>query len=553
MIGTRLAHYEITGLLGKGGMGEVYRATDTKLGREVALKVLPAGLTADPERLARFRNEARTLASLQHPNVASIYGLEEVGDKPFLVMELVEGEDLSQRLERGPLPLDRVLEVAGQIASGLEEAHDKGIVHRDLKPANIKLGESGKVKILDFGLARAYEEDTIEGDPSHSPTLTAAMTQAGVILGTAAYMSPEQARGKKVDQRTDLWALGVIIFEMLTGEQLFAGETVSDSLAGVLRADIPWNKLPSELPPALRRVLERCLERDRLQRLQSAGDTRIELTAATGEAPVAAGMDIPRKGRGIPARIAGPILIVLVLLAALAGRFTAPRGAGEDTDLSTRLDIALVAEGRLYDDRGPSALLTLDGRTVVFLQDIDTARRLMVRHLDEEKAKQIPGTEGAIMPFLSPDGLWVGFFAASRMQKVWIGGGTPLDICVADGTRCRGAAWGPDDKIVFTPSTGSGLFLVDAAGGKPVPLTTLDKDESERSHRWPDFLPDGKHVVFNTQFHNQYYHDGNIEAVEVATGNRKIVHRGGAFPRAVHEDHLAFVRENTVFLLEIDR
>ena len=551
--GDTFAHYKVTAKIGAGGMGEVFRATDTKLGRDVALKVLPAILATDPDRLTRFRNEARTLASLQHPNVASIYGLEETDNELFLVMELVEGEDLSERIARGPLPLDRVLEVATQIASGLEDAHDKGIVHRDLKPANIKLSETGKVKILDFGLARAYEGDTIEGDPSASPTMTAAMTQAGVILGTAAYMSPEQARGHRVDQRADLWALGVIIFEMLTGKQLFAGDTISDTLAAVLRKDIPWDELPPELQPALRRVLTRCLERDPRQRLQSAGDTRIELTAATGEVPVAAGMDFAKTPGRINPRVAVPILVALVVLAALAGRFTAPDTGGENASQPTRLDIALVTEGRLYGELGPSALLTPDGRTIVFLQEVGTVRRLMVRHLDQEKAEAIPGTEGAVMPFLSPDGQWIAFFAANRLQKVWIGGGTPLNICTADGSRCRGAAWGAGDKIVFTPSTSSGLYLVDAAGGQPVPLTTLGGNNSERSHRWPDFLPDGKHVVFNTQFHSRNYHDGNIEAVEVATGNRKIIHRGGAFPRALDANHLSFIRENTVFMLEIDK
>jgi serine/threonine-protein kinase len=534
-------------------MGEVFRATDTKLGREVALKVLPFGLTADPDRLTRFRNEARALASLQHPNVASIYGLEEVDNNLFLVMELAEGEDLSDRIKRGPLPLDQVLEIAAQIASGLEEAHEKGIVHRDLKPANIKLSEDGKVKILDFGLARAYEGETMEGDPTASPTMTAAMTQAGVILGTAAYMSPEQARGHKVDQKADLWALGVVIFEMLTGRQLFAGDTVSDTLAAVLRKEIPWDDLPTELPPALRRVLTRCLERDPRQRLQSAGDTRIELTSATGETPVPANTEMLRPARGIPRRVVFPVMMAVVILAALTGRFSAPSNTGHTATESTRLDISLVTEGRIYDDLGPGAILTPDGRTIVYLQDVDTVRRLMVRHLDEEKATVVPGTEGAVMPFMSPDGKWIGFFAANRIKKVWIGGGMPLDICTADGARCRGAAWGVDDKIVFTPSTSSALYLVDAAGGEPVQLTTLDKDAAERSHRWPEFLPDGKHVVFNIQYHGQDYHDGNIEVVEVATGNQKVVHRGGAFPRPADANHLTFIRENTVFLVEVDQ
>jgi serine/threonine protein kinase len=262
LIGKTIANYEITDLLGKGGMGEVYRARDNKLGREVAIKVLPTELSRDRERSARFDREARTLASLQHPNVASIYGFETAEDIRFLVMELVDGEDLSERLSRRAIPVDEAVDMAIQLAEGLAAAHSVGVIHRDLKPANIKISSEAKVKILDFGLARAYADEQGSGsDLEHSPTITA-MTQAGVILGTASYMSPEQARGKRADHRADIWSFGVVLFEMLTGRRLFEGETVSDTLAGVLRADVPWDQLPKDTPPGIRRLLERCLERN---------------------------------------------------------------------------------------------------------------------------------------------------------------------------------------------------------------------------------------------------------------------------------------------------
>ncbi len=277
MIGKTLAHYEITGPLGKGGMGEVFRARDTKLGREVAIKVLPAEMSRDPERLARFDREARSLATLQHANVASIYGFETAGDTRFLVMELADGEDLSARLQRGALPVEEAVDLGIQLATGLAAAHAVGIIHRDLKPANIKISADGRLKVLDFGLARAYGNDESSASgPEHSPTLTA-MTQPGVILGTAAYMSPEQARGKHVDHRADIWAFGVVLFGMLTGQRVFEGETVSDTLAGVLRAEVPWDQLPKHTPPSLRRLLDRCLERDPARRLQAIAEARITL------------------------------------------------------------------------------------------------------------------------------------------------------------------------------------------------------------------------------------------------------------------------------------
>ncbi|MFT5233534.1 MAG: serine/threonine protein kinase/Tol biopolymer transport system component [Candidatus Krumholzibacteriia bacterium] len=552
MIGTVLGHYEILALVGKGGMGEVYRAKDTKLGRDVAVKVLPSSFDQDPERLARFQREARTLASLQHPNIASVYGFENIGDKHFLVMELVEGEDLSDHMARGAFSTEKVIRIAEQIATGLEAAHDKGIVHRDLKPANIKLGEDGTVKILDFGLARAFESDPLASDdPMASPTMTAAMTQAGVILGTAAYMSPEQARGKTVDHRADLWSLGVIIFEMLSGRQLFAGETVSDTLAGVLRAEVPWDELPLSLPASLRRVTVRGLERDIRQRLQSAGDARIELAVAAQEKSTLSHAGLLESSGRTSNKILIPAAVLLLVIGFFLSSALAPKQAPK-FPVGTSFDLDLCAEGELFNSLGPAALLTPDGKTIVFLEQSGSGRQLMIRRLNEVDAKPLPGTQGATMHFMSPDGEWVGFVAGTKMRKVFLGGGTALDICSIDALTSRGATWGINGKIVYCGATQSGLKIVDAEGGVPEVLTTLDMEKFERSHRWPHFTADGTRVLFNTQFNNQDYQDGNIEAIDLTTKERTLVHRGGAFPRMSGDDHLLYVRDRTIYAVKVD-
>jgi len=443
--GDRLAHYEITGPIGKGGMGEVYRARDTKLGRDVAIKVLPTEMSKDPERLARFDREARTLATLQHANVASIYGFETAGTTRFLVMELVDGEDLSQRLQRGALPTEEVVGLALQLAKGLAAAHAVGIIHRDLKPANIKISSEGKIKILDFGLARAGgaddKSDTGLGD---SPTLTA-MTQPGVILGTAAYMSPEQARGKSVDRRADIWAFGVVLFGMLTGRPVFEGETVSDTLAGVLRAEVPWDQLPEGTSPTLRRLLERCLDRDPTRRLQAIAEARIileDLEAGRGEEPAA-----PATAGGSRRRERLAWIVAVIALVAVAVVIITRNGPAPDSSLVQ--STLLPPEGWDFAPASPFAV-SPDGSQVAFEavtrpdneKETSGTNGLWIRDLASPEARRLAATNGGAYPFWSPDGQWVGFLADGKLNKVEARGGPIIPLC--DATDGRGGTWNDD-------------------------------------------------------------------------------------------------------------
>jgi len=499
VLGKSLAHFEIVDLLGKGGMGEVYRARDTKLGREVALKILPKEMSGDAERAARFEREARTLATLQHPNVASIYGFDEVDNVRFLVMELVEGQDLSQRLAAGPLPLEETRSIAMQIASGLEAAHEKGLVHRDLKPANVMLTPDGDVKILDFGLARAWFGEMDDEDLATSPTITAAMTQAGTILGTAAYMSPEQARGKNVDRRADIWAFGVILWELLVGEQLFEGETVSDTLAAVLRATPDWSRLPAEDEPALCRLVERCLVRDPRERLRDIGEARILLADPPGVQshlsvvglPVP--MDAPVARRTPWPTLGVAALVGLVVGGVLAWQFLSPT----PTERAFRLMIP-APEGIAYETGtgapGPP-VVSPDERMVAFTgRDADQVIRLYLRHLDQADAVELPGTENAAYPFWSPDSDVVAFFdpTANKLRKIAVGGGPPVTLC--DAVNGKGGSWNRDGVILFAPDSGVALWRVPATGGVPSPVTELG--EGVNSHRHPRFLPDGDRFLY---------------------------------------------------------
>ena len=496
MIGTRLGPYEITAKLGEGGMGVVWRARDSKLKRDVAVKVLPAAFTADPERLVRFEREAQLLAQLNHPNVAQVYGLEASGETRALVMELVEGEDLSARIERGALPLAEALGVARQIAEALEEAHEKGIVHRDLKPQNVKLTAAGKVKVLDFGLAKAMEAgpasaSDLARSPAllNSPTLTAvAGTQMGVILGTAAYMAPEQARGGAVDKRADIWAFGVVLHEMLTGRALFAAETASDTLAGVLKSEIDFGAVPGETPGEVRRLLRRCLERNPKNRLHDVADARIaleELASGRGAegaapAPVRAG-----PGRRLPWVVAGVASLVAAALA--AGHLRAPRAAPAPT---IRFHVPQPASSS-PTRRGAGFEVSPDGRFLA----LTASGELWVRPLDSVAARRVEGIDEATYPFWSPDGAWIGFFADGQLKKVSRDGGPPQKIC--DAPEGRGATWGLGGVIVFSDRQGSrGLSRVGAQGGRPVALTRLPSPDVNQYHRYPQFLPDGRSFVF---------------------------------------------------------
>jgi serine/threonine-protein kinase len=558
-----LLHYKIVEKLGEGGMGVVWRAADTTLGREVAIKVLADAVAADPDRVLRFEREARVLAALNHPHVATIHGmhaasLDDGARIHFLAMELVEGEDLEARLQRGAIPLERTVEIATQIATALEAAHARGIVHRDLKPANVKVDPNGDVKVLDFGLAKALVPDEASGaaasSPSMSPTLTSAGTVAGMILGTAAYMSPEQARGGEIDRRADLWAFGALLYEMLTGQRCFTGGTVSDTLASVLKEEPDWSRLPAALPVPIRRLLRRCLAKDPRQRLSDAADARLELLEAfeTHEAAAPAAVDAPAKASRLPWAIAA-LAGVAALVAAGAWLFggTAPHAPQEPVVLS----IPIPDESPLRDDQESLLELSRDGRLLVFngAAEDSTSMVLYMRRLDEASIVQLPDTTGAVNPFLSPDGRWVGFFADGQLRKLQIGGTTAITVCEAKGNP-RGASWGDDDTIVFPEHFAGALLRVPAGGGEAAVLTTLDVERKERTHRWPQLLSEHDVVLFTvaTTDSPEYYDDAAIDALRLSTGERKTVLEGASMARWLPTGHLVFARSGFLYAVPFD-
>ena len=539
--GTRLGPYEITGLLGAGGMGEVYRARDTKLGREVAIKVLPEAFAADPDRMARLEREARLLAALNHPNVAAIYGIE----LNALVMELVPGPTLEQRIASGPVPLNEALAVAKQIVDGLEAAHERGIIHRDLKPANIKVTPEGTVKLLDFGLAKAAEETSaISGNPSISPTISLAMTQAGVILGTAAYMSPEQARGKRVDKRADIWAFGVVLYEMLTGSHLYGGgETVTDTLAAVVLKDPQWDSLPTDTPPRIRRLLERCLRMDPKSRLRDIGEARVILDEAENDSPPAAPGQEQRNW--LPWTVAGVLATALAITLAIAWQATRPLSRP-----LMRLNVELGPDAVLARSTGGGMLaMSPDGtRLALTLRGADGRVRLYTRRLDQSQVTPLAGTENASSPFFSPDGEWIGFFADTKLKKISGEGGAAVTLC--DAPTGRGGSWGDDGNIVVALSPTGALARIPSMGGALAPATRLDA--GERTHRWPQVLPGSQAVLFTASSSSGNYDDANIDVVSLKTGARKTLHRGGFSARYLPSGHLVYVHQNTLFATRFD-
>ncbi len=487
--GTRLGPYEIFNAIGAGGMGEVYRAKDTKLNRDVAIKVLPELFAADPERLARFTREAQTLAALNHPNIAAIYGIEANA----LVMELVEGEDLTAHIARGPMAVAELLPIAKQIADALEAAHEAGIIHRDLKPANIKVRSDGMIKVLDFGLAKAMDPSGASGSSTgnlaNSPTLTAHATQMGMILGTAAYMSPEQAKGKAADRRADVWAFGVVLFEMITGRQLFIGETAPEVMASVMKEEPDWTRLPANLPASLRRLLKRCLEKDPKKRLSSMNDARLEL--GEPEAMVAE--------KAAPRALASPVWLAAAgilgaVLTALAFLFVVPALRSTDVRPPTRVSV-LGPEGATLTFDAAESAISPDGRSIAFTTvDPSGSSKIWVRQLDAMAARELAGTANGNLPFWSPDSRQIGFFSAEKLKKVPAAGGTVEVVC--DAKDGRGGSWGTGNTIVFSPSSGGALHVVSANGGDPKAVTTLDVAKGETGHRFPWFLPDGRHFLF---------------------------------------------------------
>ena len=562
--GTKLGPYEIVAPLGAGGMGEVYRARDSKLNRDVAIKVLLPVVANDPDRLARFSREAQVLASLNHPNIAHIHGLEEADGITALVLELVEGEDLAQRIARGAIPLDEALPIAKQIADALEAAHERGIIHRDLKPANIQVRPDGTVKVLDFGLAKAFET-TGAGRPSSvsmSPTLTNA-TQMGMILGTAAYMAPEQARGKAVDKRADVWAFGCVLYEILAGQRAFGGDEVSDTLAFVITKDIDWNALPVDTPASIRRLLRRCLEKDPKRRQHDIADARIELDEPAGAAVQAADSGLSsgerrEKPRGWRGAIVPATAVILASMLTGGIVWIVTRAAPAARVPVQRFPIGLPASAP-YTGADGGLAISPDGTRLVYTgQDGTTRRQLYVRRLDQLEAQPLRGTDGASNPFFSPDGEWVGFFTgagspAGKLKKISVTGGPPLTISDANVPQ---GTWGADDTIVFGRfiTTGWALFRVAAAGGSPARVTTPDASAKEGRHAWPDLLPDGKSLLFTVSNSSggSSFDDAHIAVLSLATGTSRTIVPQGYHARYVSTGHIVYILGGNLMAVPFD-
>ena len=546
--GTTLGPYKVTAKIGEGGMGEVWQARDTKLDRDVALKVLPEAFTSDPDRLARFEREAKVLASLNHPNIGSIYGLEEAAGVRALVLELVEGPTLADRIKQGPIPVDEALPIAKQIAEALEAAHEQGVIHRDLKPANIKVREDGTVKVLDFGLAKAFQPDASDPGLSASPTisLTAAATQMGMVLGTAAYMSPEQAKGKVVDKRADVWAFGAVFYEMLTGQKPFVGDDVSDTLALVLKFEPEWDALPDDTPPRLRQLVQTCLQKDTKHRVADMQDVRLAMEGAfetTISAP---------SGPTVVPRLAGwqrpvPLVLGVLLLVVLSGLavWSLTRPAVVPPDL-IRFVIAppdtapLNFVGDLRD-----LAISADGTQVVYKgpTPAGSGPRLNLRPINQVVGAPLRGGEGGVGPFISPDGEWVGFqdVGGSTLQKVSMFGGPPVTLSESPNT-IYGASWGADDQIIFG-TRDAGLFRVSGGGGEPEALTMLDREQGEGGHYWPFIIPGREAVVFVIGT-GAPLSTGQLAVLELETGDIRQLGLAGFSPHYVSTGHLVYAAQD---------
>jgi Tol biopolymer transport system component len=554
--GARLGPYGIHDRLGEGGMGEVWRATDTRLNRDVAIKVLPAAFVNDKERLARFEREARLLAQLHHSNIAAIFGLEDADGVRALVMELVEGPTLAERLTAGPIPLDESLSIARQIAVALEQAHDKGIIHRDLKPQNIKAPVDGTIKVLDFGLAKAMapvlppELDAVRSPIlMNSPTISVVPgTQAGIILGTAAYMSPEQARGGVVDKRTDIWAFGVVLFEMLAGRQLFAAETVTDTLVNVLKTDIDFSMLPADTPRAIRQLLRRCLERNPSNRLHDIADARIVLDdvrerPAEDEREQVGGSP----GRSRRARLAWIVAPVALIAAFMLGGLVANR-RGTAVAGPQHFSIMLAPAQDLFTGANGILGFSPDGGALVFSALMNGKQLLFRRELSGTEAVAIAGTEGGDSVFFSPDGRWIGFTSAGRIMKVASEGGRPFRL--GEQLGVGGSAWLRDNTIVFTPAYSEGLFRMSSDGGTPQRLTTPDRAAGELGHWWADALPGDRYVVF-TAFRTPVDRS-RIGVLDLTSGQVRWLVEGGYFARYAASGHLLYTRGQRLFAIPFD-
>jgi serine/threonine-protein kinase len=571
-----LLHYRLAEKIGEGGMGVVWRALDTKLDREVAIKVLPEIFARDAERLARFEREAKLLAALNHPNIAAIYGLEQADQSRFLVLELVPGESLDVTLARGALQMDEALGVCAQIAAGVQAAHEQGILHRDLKPANIRRTPQGRVKVLDFGLGKALLASGPSGDPTLSPTITQAGTIAGSILGTASYMSPEQARGKPLDRRSDVWSFGCILYETLAGERAFPGETISDVIAKVIQSEPDWSQLPKSLPTGIRRLLGRCLQKDAEKRIRDIGDARLEMAEALAApdahhsgpgaggaagmgAHAGAGAHEPGAASAGGRRAARTRMMAGFTAALVAGMVAGGVGVtlrsrsapAPAAGRSMRVEMSLPPDAPLAAGSFINPLaLSPDGRLLVYVGVQKGIRRLYLRDMDRYDVTPISGTEGAEGPFFSPDNEWVGFHADGKLKKVSVRGGLPQKIL--DTVDFRGAAWGPDGTIAAATDQRGPLITVPANGGPSKPLTTLDTAKGEWGHRFPRFLPGGRTVIYEAHEGGFNAEDAMVYAVSLDTGVRTFLMRASDDVHYVPSGHLIYVQAGHLLAVAFD-
>ena len=550
--GFRLSTYEILSQLGSGGMGEVYRAKDTKLGRDIALKILPATFTNDPERVARFRREAQVLASLNHSHIAQIHGMEEANGTQFLVLELVDGESLDKRIARGRIPVDDALAIARQIAEALEAAHEKGIIHRDLKPANIALTTDGSVKVLDFGLAKAVEATGTTADLSMSPTVTspAMMTGVGVILGTAAYMSPEQAKGKSVDKRSDVWAFGAILFEMLTGKPAFAGETLTDIVAAVVKNEPDWSRLPADATFAVRSVLRRCLRKDPAQRLRDIGDARLELDdTSSAEATLDRTTHDYRMmfWRAIPWALCVGLTIGVL-------RLTVSRKSADGNPPVSRVDVTLpesLQHSELFAAEGEAVAISRDGTQLALVLVRGAERQVYHRRMDRPEMTALRGTDNARVVCFSPDGHSIAFVTSDRSIKTLsIADGLVKTVAGnADNGAVAGITWTADDRIVYVRR--GGLWEASLASGAARQLTTPDTERGEVAHRWPYALPTGSGILFTSSTTSRR-DSWRVEVVSTGTGRRQMLIDRATYPMYAASGHLLFLRDGSLLAAPFD-
>jgi hypothetical protein len=556
--GTRVGPYEVTALIGEGGMGKVWRAHHTALNRDDALKVLPEVFASDPDRLARFRREAQVLASLNHPNIAHVYGLEQADGVQALVMELVEGETLAERIARGPIPVDEALLIARQICEALEVAHEQGIIHRDLKPANVKVRDDGAVKVLDFGLAKLADSSrSSTADRSLSPTITspAMMTGVGVLLGTAAYMSPEQARGREADKRSDIWAFGCVLYEMLTGKHTFGADNAAETLAFILTKEPDWSRLPSATPTPIRRLLRRTLEKDRKRRVADLVTAQLEIDDARAALSGGTSREERPRRRFTPRQFAA-FAFAVVAGVALTGTFMSFTTPTTEQRVR-RLTVATPGETTLYAngfDR--DVAIAPDGTRIAYVGGSSNQPWIFVRALDQ--LQPIPlvqvGTPRGL--FFSPDSQWIGFFDQDTfgMKKVAVTGGPAVTVPGATaGSGPRGATWLPDGRIIFATSSGTpGLQQIAANGGSATVLTKPNRERGEVNHLWPEALPDGHSVLFTINTTGVGTANTEVAVLDLRTGSQKILIQGGSSAHYAPSGHLVYGVAGTLRAVAFD-